>query len=214
MNLKFISDFLYTNFYGFDYTILKFWHNFAIATKGCFTDLFEYITFITEKGIIFIVLAVILMLFKKTRKIGICIFGAVGLGAIITNFILKDAVARPRPFLGSDIFKGWWKYIGSPMEEGFSFPSGHTTAAAAAMISVFLLTNKKKSFLCLFVILLVAISRNYLMAHYPTDVVCGMIVGGFSAFISYIITNVIYKILDMYDNKLFNFIKNFNIKRN
>ncbi len=211
MNLHFINNFLIKNFSSFDYGILKFWHNFAINTNNMFTNIFRYITFLTEKGIIFIILAVILMMFKRTRKLGICMFGAVALGAIITNFILKDSVQRLRPFEYSKTFKEWWIFVGKPFEDDFSFPSGHTTAAAAAMMSLFIYGKFGKKILSVLVISLVGISRNYLMSHFPTDVIAGIIVGLFAALIACLIVKIIYAILNKYDNKLFNFILNFNL---
>lgn len=212
MNLKFIANFLNNNFYSFDYNILKFWHSFAELTNNKLTNIFKFITFITEKGLIFVLIAVIFMMFKKTRKIGVCMFGAVGLGAILSTFTLKDFVARTRPFMLNDEFKLWWEFVKKPIEEGFSFPSGHTTGASAAMMALFLSSkNKKKSVLGFVVVLLVGISRNYLIAHYPTDVIAGVIIGLISAIVSYYITKLIYYILNKYDNKLFRFIKEFNI---
>lgn len=190
---------------------MKFWHNFASNTNNIFTNLFRYISFLTEKGIIFIALAVILMLFKRTRKLGICMFGAIALGAIITNFILKDSVERIRPFEFSKTYKTWWNFVGKPFEDDFSFPSGHTTAAAAAMISLFIYGKFGKKILSILVIALVGISRNYLMVHFPTDVIAGVIVGLFAALIACLITKIIYAILNKYDNKLFKFILNFSL---
>ena len=75
----YMSDFLNNLFRGYDYAILSFLHNLASNAKGFFTPFATIISFITEKGLIFIILAIILMLFKKTRKIGICMFGTMGI---------------------------------------------------------------------------------------------------------------------------------------
>lgn len=79
---------------GYDYAILQALHNLAEAAGGFFTPLCRAITLLGEKGILFLVLGIVLMLFPKTRKAGICMFGAVCCGALITNFWLKDFVAR------------------------------------------------------------------------------------------------------------------------
>ena len=56
------------------------------------------------------------------------------------------------------------------------------------------------------------ISRNYLMAHYPSDVLAAMIVGSLSAVIAYYITKLIYYVLEKYnDNKLFAFVLDFDV---
>lgn len=212
MDLTFISDILNNTFNSFDYSILNFWHTFAINTSGVFNIIFELISLIAEKGILFILLSIILMLFKDTRKYGICMFGAIALGAIITNLTLKDAIARPRPYT-IDTYKSWWELVGAIKESDFSFPSGHTTATFAALTSLILLLKSRKKWLLIIPMLLVGISRNYLMVHYPTDVIAGAIVGLLSALIAYIITKWIYKLIDKYNNKFFNFIKNFDIRR-
>lgn len=212
MELTGFANWLNTFFYGFDHFILNLLHNFAVLTGGHLTWLFKVITFLGEKGLIFILFSIFLMLFKKTRKVGICMFGAIGCGAIFTNFILKDLVARPRPFL-SDVleYNDWWKFIGSPSESEFSFPSGHTTAISAAMATIMFFSKSKKKYLSILLIVLMGISRNYLMAHYPSDVLAGIIFGFLAAIIAYYITKIIYVILNKSDNKVFDFIKNFDI---
>ena len=212
MELTEFALWLNTFFAGFDHFILQALHSFAVVTAGHLTWFFKLISLFCEKGIGLLTLAIALMLFKKTRKVGICVFGAVGCGAIITNFIVKDMVARPRPFM-SDIleYNEWWKYVGSVIEDEFSFPSGHTTAISAAMMSIFFFTKSKKRYLCFLFIALMGISRNYLMVHYPSDIIGGFFAGLIAAEIAFFITMLIYKILNKYDNKLFNFIKTFDI---
>ena len=63
---------------------------------------------------------------------------------------------------------------------GYSFPSGHATRAAAVFGSIAVLYRKKSAlitFLCIFLIILTAFSRNYLCVHTLTDVLCGIIAG-------------------------------------
>ena len=63
-----------------------------------FTPVFKGITIAENYGIVFIVIAVILLIFKKTRKAGILALLAMLFGFIFTNLILKNVIARPRPF--------------------------------------------------------------------------------------------------------------------
>ena len=213
MELTSAAKWLNEIFANFDYTILEGIHNFSESTNGILTPLFKFISLLGEKGIVLFVIGIILMLFKKTRKVGICMFGAIACGAIITNIILKDFIARPRPFLSSNIYNTWWQFVGSTPETSFSFPSGHTTAAMAAMTAIFLCCNKKYSWTSFIFVILMGLSRNYLVVHYPSDVVGGIIAGGIGAVIAYLITKIIYYFLNKYkDNKLFNFIYEFDIK--
>ena len=186
MELTAIAQWLNTAFAGYDYAILQALHNLAVAAGGFFTPLCRAITLLGEKGILFLVLGIVLMLFPKTRKAGICMFGAVCCGALITNFWLKDFVARPRP-LTVEPFRTWWQAAGAYAESEYSFPSGHVTAAMAGVTALVL--------------------AGYLMAHYPSDVLGGMIVGLIAATIAYAITLLIYRIVSAHpDNRFCRFV--------
>lgn len=199
---------------SFDYAILSFYHNIAESMGNVLTPIAEIITLIGEKGLLFFALAFILMLFPKTRKSGVCIFGAVCCGALITNIILKDTIARPRPMVAEDpIFREWWEFIGSPKESGYSFPSGHATAAAAGSLALALSEGKKYLIPAIPFVALMCMSRNYLMAHYPTDVLAGAAVGIVSAIVAYIIAHFIFVFLKKYSkNPLFAFVLKFDIR--
>lgn len=123
-------------------------------------------------------------------------FGAVACGAILTNFILKDAVARPRPFETVDLYRQWWQAVGAPAEDGFSFPSGHVTAAAAGLAGLCLVEGRRWVLPSVVWVLLMAVSRNYLMAHYPSDVLAAVLVGLLAAAIAYAITRLIFRLLE------------------
>lgn len=179
---------------GFDHFFLFIWHSLA---NPVFTFIFKLISIIGEKGIIFFIAAIAMMLFPKTRKAGVCLFGAVACGALITNIILKDLVARPRPFYdeASDYYK-WWLAIGSPFEDEFSFPSGHATAAAAGCTALCLTYGKKWLKPSIIWVVLTMIARNYLMAHYPSDVIAGAAIGVASGFIAFYISKFIFDFLE------------------
>ena len=207
-----IANWLNTTFSGFDHFILSMLHSFATLTGGYLNWLFRFISLFADKGLFLILFSIFLMLFKKTRKVGICVFGAIGCGAIITNFILKDMIARPRPFMGEILeYKEWWKFAGSVLEDDFSFPSGHATAISASMMSIFFFSKSNKKYLCILFMILMGISRNYLMVHYPSDIIGGFISGLIASVIAFCITKLIYYVLNKYDNKLFDFVKNFDI---
>ncbi len=179
---------------GFDFGILGALHGFAQATGGRLTGFFEAISLAGEKGAGLFLLGLLLFAFRKTRKTGFCVLGAVMLGAVATNFILKDLVGRARPFLNlaSAQYRGWWIFVGSPAEEGFSFPSGHATATMAAMTVLFARGNKKLSWLWFVPALLMGVSRCYLMVHYPSDVLAGCLVGALGAGLSILLVERFY----------------------
>lgn len=74
--------------------------------------------------------AAVLLLFRQTRKTGTAALIALLAGVILTNLILKNAVARERPFSDpTSVYYTCWLETGSMAASGYSFPSGHTTAA-------------------------------------------------------------------------------------
>lgn len=188
-------------FSGYDYSILDFMNTLAVNAGGILTPIMKVITFIGEKGIIFFLLAFILVLSPKTRKIGVCVFGAVSCGYLVNNIILKEAVARVRPFLDTANahfrdYKSFWDAVGSPAEDGFSFTSGHVTAAAAGMFALLFSKGKKMIVPSIAWIGLTMVSRNYLVAHYPSDCLFGLVIGILSALIAWGISSFIFNWLD------------------
>ncbi len=114
------------------------------------------------------------------------------LGALIVNVWLKVVIARPRPYADENgLFYPLWQLLGSHVESDFSFPSGHTNAAFAAMVPVFLLGRKRWSWLALLFAVLMGVSRIYLVVHFPSDVVGGIITGTISGIIGTLITRLI-----------------------
>ncbi len=196
MGLTADAIWLNSTFSGYDQFILGIAHKLAELAGPVLTPLNKLITLLGEKGILFFLLAVVLMLFPRFRKTGVCIFGAVCCGALITNIILKDMVARPRPFESLELYRQWWEYIGSPLEDGFSFPSGHVTAAAAGVTGLCLMRGKRWVLPGTIWIVLMMVSRNYLMAHYPSDVLFAMFIGVFSGFAAALITQLIFRFLE------------------
>lgn len=211
MTLTVFSDFINNIFSSFDSSLLGACHSAAEHAGAILTPLARAVTFIGEKGIVFFALALLLVMFKKTRRTGVCLFGAVCCGALIGNIILKDLVARPRP-LTTEAYSAWWSFVGSPAEDGFSFPSGHVTAAMAGVTALCLSCRRKTMLLGYIYVLLMAFSRCYLMAHYPSDVMAAMIIGGISAVIAFFIAKWIFILLEKHrEKRLFGFILDFDL---
>ncbi len=196
MDITAMAQWLNAAFSGYDGAILGALHALAQAAGGFFTPFMKLITLLGEKGLLFFLLALALMCFSKTRPIGVCVFGAVCCGALITNLILKDWVARPRPFEALELYKQWWTAVGSPAEDGFSFPSGHVTAAAAGMSALCFMRGKKLILPSVLVVFLMGVSRNYLVAHYPSDVLAAIMIGLLSGLVAWVITKLIFRFLE------------------
>ena len=203
MELTAAAAWLNTTFAGFDGALLGFQHLMAEKLGTVLTPLMKIVTLLGEKGLLLILLSLALMLFPRSRKIGVCMFGAIACGALITNFVLKDWVARPRPFETLELYRQYWQAVGAPAEDGFSFPSGHVTAAAAGLSGLCLISRRcRRRWLVpsLLWVLLMAASRNYLMAHYPSDVLVAVLVGLVSALIARAVTRLIFQLLDLHDD--------------
>lgn len=147
-----------------------------------------FITSLGNAGIIWIVLAVVLLILPKTRKTGIIVAAALLMDLILCNLILKNLVARVRPY---DVNTAIAVLIKKPLD--FSFPSGHTAASFAAMTALFLAKMKKAWIAALVLAVLIAFSRLYFYVHYPTDVLGGAVVGILSGIIGYAIVEKIDK---------------------
>ena len=147
-----------------------------------------FITSLGNAGIIWIVLAVVLLILPKTRKTGIIVAAALLMDLILCNLILKNLVARVRPY---DVNTAIAILIKKPLD--FSFPSGHTAASFATMTALFLAKMKKAWIAALVLAVLIAFSRLYFYVHYPTDVLGGAVVGILSGIIGYAIVEKIDK---------------------
>ena len=213
MEMTAAASWLTDAFSGIDLGILSLMHTFAEHAGGLLTPLCKLITLLGEKGILFFLLSLALMCFARTRPLGVCIFGAVCCGALITNILLKDWVARPRPFETLAVYRDWWRAIGSPAEDGFSFPSGHVTAAAAGMGAICFMRGRRWIWPAAGVVLVMMFARNYLMAHFPSDVIAAVLIGVFSAWVAYLITMQIFAFFSTRKkgDKLADFVMHYNV---
>jgi undecaprenyl-diphosphatase len=154
--------------YNWDFAILD-----AIRAN-CQLPIFDNIAIflgkVGEAGLIWIALAIILLISKKTRRTGVTILIGLVLYLVLGDVLLKKLVARPRPFQIRDV-----GIIVNP-PTGYSFPSGHTFSAfvGATVLSVQLKGWWRLAYLYA---ILVGLSRLYLYVHFPTDVVAGAVLG-------------------------------------
>lgn len=105
---------------------------------------------------------------EKGRRIGIAV-----ITANVCNGMIKNIFCRLRPYQSLNNVELLRDV------DGYSFPSGHS-ANSAALYPTTAYEFKEKKWLKYFAIcipLLVAVSRNFLGAHWPTDVIVGLLQG-------------------------------------
>lgn len=130
-----------------------------------------FFTKLGDDGILWIALGVIMLLFKKTRKCGVCVLLSMLLCMLLGKVVLKDLIGRARPFMAdpSVVLK-----VTPP--GSFSFPSGHTLDAFTSATAISL-CFRKPGIAAYVVASLIAFSRMYLFLHYPTDILGGILLG-------------------------------------
>jgi membrane-associated phospholipid phosphatase len=117
-------------------------------------------------------LALMLYLFHSRRAAIELVLGTLSLWLCVE--LIKSLVKRPRPFLGLI----QTRVVGLPAI-GRSFPSGHTSQAffLAVFIGRYFALPALPSLALIGLALLVGLTRMYVGAHYPRDVLAGMLLG-------------------------------------
>ena len=123
------------------------------------------------------------LLLSKRVPAGIIALVGVGVGALV-NRILKAAIGRPRPT--DELIDVLIEY------PNLSFPSGHVVFFVQVFgFLLYLVARQTRAgwqrsvamFLAGLPITLVGVSRVYLGAHWPSDVLAGYLVGGIALFL-------------------------------
>ena len=177
-----IAAWLNSVFAAFDYSITLLIHKLYEWGGDFMTKIMELISLLGWKGAFLILLSLTLIFFKKTRRFGTAMAIGLAVGVLFVNIYLKVVVARPRPYTHEE-YAALWALVGQNVESDFCFPSGHTNAAFAAMVPG----------------VLMAVSRVYLVVHYPTDVIGGMITGTVAGMIGVLVSLYLPKVWYRWD---------------
>jgi membrane-associated phospholipid phosphatase len=164
--------------------------DWARALPVWFTDIFEQITdfglsgwFLFPFGLLLMCLAAAAsrplslraqnLLAMLSVRFGF-LFLAIGLPGLFVA-IVKRLIGRARPYVGShdDPF-AYLPFIWQP--EYASMPSGHATTAASAAIAIGALLPPARGVMWVYA-LIIMFSRVVVLAHHPSDVIAGGLVG-------------------------------------
>lgn len=141
----------------------------------------RFFSAICDAGLIWIILGVVLICVKKTRKTGIMLGLSLIIGLILVNGIMKTAIGRIRPYEMNTAFE----LLIKPLSDK-SFPSGHALASFESA-AVLMKRDKRLGYPALALAFVISYSRIYLYVHYPSDIIAaavlGVLIGLFSVYI-------------------------------
>ena len=170
--LKLGDDVLDKEVISFDFSIIRYIYSFR---NPLMTTVMNIISFFG--GELFLggaIMVTIFILLRKHKKNAL-VFSFILLFGIILNLALKNLFERPRPQLHPLVH-----------ETSYSFPSGHSMNSFVFYfaLSYFIFLNKRNIKLGIILtifssilVLLIGISRIYLGAHFPSDVIAGYVAG-------------------------------------
>jgi len=153
--------------FGFEMSILRYVEGLR---SEWLNGLVELITMLGEEMLLVVLIVILWFAFDKKAAQRLA-FGV--LASLGVNSVLKNLVQLPRPFASGEV-----TCVRPETATGYSFPSGHTQNFAAwGTLVAAQLKRRWVSAVAAVLILLVGLSRIYLGAHYPSDVVAGMALG-------------------------------------
>ena len=139
---------------------------------GFLTPVMRVITTLGNGGAFWIVLTLLLLIFRRTRRMGVYCAASMLLTLLVVNLCIKPLAARTRPY---ELIQGLEILVSRPHD--YSFPSGHSANSLTCAWTIFRLAPKKYGVPALIFAVLIALSRLYVGVHYPTDVLVGAAIG-------------------------------------
>lgn len=167
----------------------------------------DIFTLSCDKGLIWIIVTILMLCFKKTRKCGIVLsFGLIVFAMLFNNVIIKYSFHRIRPlYVGTEptilftrvsdwmlpeksSFLGFFEV---PDKGSYSFMSGHSFSSFLCA-TIIIYYHRKMGIGAMVVATIIAFSRLYFGVHYPTDVICGIIFGAGSGILCIFLAHKFY----------------------
>ena len=153
------------------------------------TPLMRVVTHLGDGGALWIGVTAILLIAslacrrrgwsRPALRTGVTCAMAMLLTLILVNLLIKPLAARVRPY---DAIDRLTALVGR--QKDFSFPSGHSANSLTCAWVLWRISPRRFGAPALALAVLIALSRLYVGVHYPTDVLCGALIGAALAEIS------------------------------
>ncbi len=137
------------------------------------TQLMAFISALGNGAFIWVVAGIVMLFFADKRDIGIVMILTCIVTAIVCGLVLSNIIGRVPPCdAGLDVTA-----VVGVSRAGFSFPSFHAAAGAAATTVIALMVGRGQAVPAAVLTLLISFSRLFLGVNYPTDVLAGIVLG-------------------------------------
>lgn len=155
---------------------------FFQSLRGTVLDgLISGYTRLGNAGAVWILLCLVLLCRPKYRRAGLAGLFALVWSLLLTNCLIKPLVSRTRPWL---VIEGLIPLVAE--HDPNSFPSGHTSASFACALAWWrTLPRRWMRSTGVALAALMGLSRLYVGVHFPTDVLCGALIGSLCGYLGW-----------------------------